>query len=87
MKSPYDEAATGGGHEGQHHEPGGGRTRDFDRQLGDAVLQSRATDNTGYVQPTRETLLAKRGPWANYHANMITSWSIAGSGEVTHVYA
>lgn len=54
---------------------------------GPAILQSRATDNTGYVQPTRETLLAKRGPWANYHANMITSWSVAASGEVTHVYA
>ncbi|HXP94363.1 MAG TPA: sulfite dehydrogenase [Candidatus Binatia bacterium] len=54
---------------------------------GPAVLQSRATDNTGYVQPTRAALIAKRGPWANYHANMITSWSIASNGDVTHVYA
>lgn len=54
---------------------------------GSATLQSRATDNTGYVQPTRAALFAKRGPWANYHANMITSWSIAPSGDVTHVYA
>jgi sulfane dehydrogenase subunit SoxC len=54
---------------------------------GPAILQSRATDNTGYVQPTRTALLAKRGPWANYHANMITSWNIAASGDVTHVYA
>jgi len=54
---------------------------------GPAILQSRATDNTGYVQPTRAALFAKRGPWSNYHANMITSWSIASTGDVTHVYA
>jgi sulfane dehydrogenase subunit SoxC len=54
---------------------------------GPAILQSRATDNTGDVQPTRAALLAKRGPWSNYHANMITSWSIASGGDVTHVYA
>jgi len=54
---------------------------------GPALLQSRATDNTGNVQPTRAQMLAKRGPWANYHANCITTWSVAPSGDVTHVYA
>ena len=29
--------------------------------VGLTVLQSRATDNTGYVQPTREALVAERG--------------------------
>ena len=28
---------------------------------GPAVLQSRATDETGYVQPTREKMIAERG--------------------------
>ena len=49
------------------------------RALDKAML---ATD-----EATRTALLAKRGPWANYHANMITSWNIAASGDVTHVYA
>jgi sulfane dehydrogenase subunit SoxC len=54
---------------------------------GPAVLQSRATDDTGYVQPTRDVLIAVRGDRGNFHANMITSWSVAGNGEVKHVYA
>jgi sulfane dehydrogenase subunit SoxC len=54
---------------------------------GPAVLQSRATDDTGYVQPTRAELIAKRGNKAFYHFNGITSWSIAENGEVKHVYA
>jgi sulfane dehydrogenase subunit SoxC len=54
---------------------------------GPAVLQSRATDDTGYVQPTRAELIAKRGTKAFYHFNGITSWSIAENGEVKHVYA
>lgn len=54
---------------------------------GPAVLQSRVTDDTGYVQPTREALIASRGNKANYHYNGITTWNVAGGGEVTHVYA
>jgi sulfane dehydrogenase subunit SoxC len=52
-----------------------------------AVLQSRVTDDTGYVQPSREAMIANRGRWANYHGNCITSWSISPAGEVKHVYA
>jgi sulfane dehydrogenase subunit SoxC len=54
---------------------------------GPAVLQSRATDETGYVQPTRAELIAKRGGKAFYHFNGITSWSVDESGEIKHVYA
>lgn len=54
---------------------------------GPAVLQSRATDESGNIQPTRAALLAKRGPKALYHFNAIASWGVAQSGEVTHVYA
>jgi sulfane dehydrogenase subunit SoxC len=53
---------------------------------GSAVLQSRATDDTGYVQPTRAELIANRGMKAVYHFNAITSWGIAKNGEVKHVY-
>src|SRR5229473_4737012 len=34
---------------------------------GPAVLQSRAADETGYVQPTRAEFIAKRGTKAFYH--------------------
>jgi sulfane dehydrogenase subunit SoxC len=54
---------------------------------GPAVLQSRATDETGYVQPTRAAQIAARGAKGIYHCNLITSWGVAASGEVTHVYA
>ena len=54
---------------------------------GPAVLQSRATDSSGYVQPTRDALLAERGSRTIYHFNGITSWAIGEHGEVRHVYA
>jgi sulfane dehydrogenase subunit SoxC len=54
---------------------------------GPAVLQSRATDSSGYVQPTRAALIAERGGKTFYHFNGITSWAIGDHGEVRHVYA
>jgi sulfane dehydrogenase subunit SoxC len=54
---------------------------------GPAVLQSRAIDESGYIQPTRSQLIAKRGAKAVYHFNGITSWGVAESGEIKHVYA
>jgi len=49
-----------------------------------AVLQSRATDDTGYVQPTRTELVAARGLNSNYHNNAIQSWKVAADGAVTN---
>ena len=38
---------------------------------------SRAVDETGYVQPTRKTLIASRGiSSVGYHTNPITGWQI-----------
>jgi sulfane dehydrogenase subunit SoxC len=54
---------------------------------GPAILQSRSTDETGYVQPSREQLIALRGDRGNYHNNMIQSWAVDGNGEVKNVYA
>ena len=54
---------------------------------GPAVLQSRATDNSGYVQPTRDALIAERGTRTIYHFNGIASWAVDERGEVKHVYA
>ena len=49
---------------------------------GAAEIMSRATDETGYVQPTWEALVAARGPRTRYHQNPITSWTIGTDGSV-----
>lgn len=50
-----------------------------------AILQSRCTDETGYVQPSREELIAVRGMFATDHYNGIKRWSVHPDGRVTHV--
>jgi sulfane dehydrogenase subunit SoxC len=52
---------------------------------GPAILQSRAMDETGYVQPKINQLRAKRGTKSIYHNNAIQSWRVADSGEVGNV--
>jgi sulfane dehydrogenase subunit SoxC len=52
-----------------------------------AVLKSRATDDTGAVQPEREKFIAEHGNNAVFHFNGIQAWSVAANGEVKHVYA
>jgi sulfane dehydrogenase subunit SoxC len=50
-----------------------------------AVIGSRATDETGYSQPTKEQLIAARGPLEVglfYHMNAIQHWSIDRDGAV-----
>lgn len=51
-----------------------------------ARLQSRATDETGYVQPTIQQLVEVRGIHSNYHMNGIKTWAVAESGEVTSAW-
>jgi len=48
------------------------------------VMGSRATDETGYVQPTRDQLIAARGLNSGYHYNGMKLWRIAGDGSVTN---
>ena len=50
-----------------------------------AILQSRAIDETGYVQPKIAQLRAVRGTRSIYHNNAIQSWRVAASGEVGNV--
>ena len=50
-----------------------------------AILQSRAIDDTGYVQPKINQLRAVRGTRSIYHNNAIQSWKIAASGEIGNV--
>jgi sulfane dehydrogenase subunit SoxC len=51
------------------------------------ILQSRATDDTGMVQPTRAAFVAERGLRGNYHYNAISSWRIDDKGEAANAYA
>ena len=51
-----------------------------------SVLKSRAIDETGYVQPEREQLVAAQGRHGFYHYNAIVTWSVDEAGSVTHVY-
>ena len=54
----------------------------WDWQGRDAILLSRATDDAGFVQPTRTALRAKRGPGTDYHFNPILGWHVEESGRV-----
>ena len=50
-----------------------------------ARLVSRATDDKGYVQPDRKTLIARMGENALFHYNAQQTWAIDAQGRVTNV--
>jgi sulfane dehydrogenase subunit SoxC len=52
-----------------------------------ATLASRAIDESGYVQPTRDDLIGVRGTNSIYHFNGIKFWSVRADGTVTNVEA
>jgi sulfane dehydrogenase subunit SoxC len=54
---------------------------------GPAVLQSRATDDTGMVQPSRAQFVADRGLRGQYHYNAVASWRINEKGEAANAFA
>ncbi len=47
-----------------------------------AVLLSRATDETGARQPTRDALIAERGDQSRYHYNAIHGWKLTSEGRL-----
>jgi sulfane dehydrogenase subunit SoxC len=49
------------------------------------ILQSRAIDDTGYVQPRIGELRKVRGSRSVYHNNAIQSWQVSAAGEVMNV--
>jgi sulfane dehydrogenase subunit SoxC len=53
----------------------------------ETLLQSRATDEKGQVQPTRREWLSQYSPGNTYHNNSIVTWSVGADGSVKHVYA
>ena len=50
-----------------------------------ALIQSRAMDETKYVQPTYRQLRNVRGTRSIYHNNAIQTWLVQESGEVKNV--
>lgn len=51
----------------------------------DMLLQSRAHDDTGYVQPTKAQLREVRGLNSVYHNNCIQTWHVKENGEAENV--
>ena len=58
---------------------------EFDWDGSPLLLQSRAIDETGYVQPTKDELRAIRGTNSIYHNNGIQTWHVKKGGEVENV--
>ena len=54
---------------------------------GSAILQSRAYDEFGRIQPTRKELIDARGRNAFYHFHAVPSWGVSPNGEIKNVYA
>lgn len=50
-----------------------------------AIIQSRAQDDTGFVQPNYRQLREVRGTRSIYHNNAIQSWLVQENGEVKNV--
>ena len=51
----------------------------------ETIIQSRCTDETGSVQPTRAALVAALGVHSFYHYHAIHSWKMDRQGNVTNV--
>ena len=58
---------------------------DFNWDGAPLLLQSRAHDSTGYVQPTKDALRNIRGLNSNYHNNGIQTWRMDADGRVQNV--
>ncbi|MDC7789942.1 sulfite dehydrogenase [Rhodoplanes sp. TEM] len=58
---------------------------EFDWDGRELFLQSRAMDETGYVQPTKDELRKVRGVNSVYHNNGIQTWRVSPEGEVENV--
>lgn len=48
----------------------------------EAMLMSRAVDETGYAQPTQQQLVDARGAGTVYHMNNIRAWKVQRDGQV-----
>lgn len=58
---------------------------DFDWNGQELLIQSRAMDETGYVQPTKDELRKYRGTNSIYHNNGIQTWLVKQDGSAENV--
>lgn len=58
---------------------------DFDWAGQELLIQSRAIDSTGYVQPTKAELRQVRGVNSIYHNNGVQTWQVRPNGETENV--
>ncbi|MDD9910475.1 MAG: sulfite dehydrogenase [Ahrensia sp.] len=58
---------------------------EFDWDGSPLLLQSRAIDSEGFVQPTKDALRAVRGENSIYHNNGIQTWHVKNNGTVENV--
>jgi len=58
---------------------------DIDWDGSEMLLQSRAHDETGYVQPSKDALRDVRGENSIYHNNCIQTWWVKENGEAENV--
>ena len=60
-------------------------TMPFEWNGEEMMIQSRAIDETGYIQPTIQSLQAERGVNSIYHNNAIATWMVNKDGSVDNV--
>ncbi len=58
---------------------------EFDWDGSELLLQSRAIDSEGFVQPTKDALRAVRGTNSIYHNNSIQTWHVKKDGSIENV--
>lgn len=58
---------------------------EFDWDGSPLLLQSRAVDSDGHIQPTKNELRAARGENSIYHNNGIQTWHVRSNGEAENV--
>ncbi|MCB1424117.1 MAG: sulfite dehydrogenase, partial [Nitratireductor sp.] len=58
---------------------------DFDWDGSELLIQSRAMDEHGNVQPTKDMLRSVRGENSIYHNNGIQTWHVKGDGSAENV--
>ena len=58
---------------------------DFQWDGSDMLIQSRAMDEAGFIQPTKNELRAARGENSIYHNNGIQTWHVKADGAVENV--
>ncbi|WP_406645280.1 sulfite dehydrogenase [Aliisedimentitalea scapharcae] len=58
---------------------------DYNWQGEEMLLQARAKDSSGYVQPSKQDLRAVRGENSIYHNNCIQTWWVKANGEAENV--